>query len=95
MDGVDVRDYKLTDFRNQFGIVLQDAVLFSASVAENIAYGRPGATMEKIIEAAKLANAHEFICNLADGYDTLVGERGMHLSGGEPALVNRHTYRRR
>jgi ATP-binding cassette subfamily B protein len=83
VDGVDVRDYKLADFRNQFGIVLQDAVLFSASVAENIAYGRPGATMEQIIESAKLANAHEFICNLAEGYDTLVGERGMHLSGGE------------
>jgi ATP-binding cassette subfamily B protein len=83
VDGVDARDYKLADFRNQFGIALQDAVLFSATLAENIAYGRPDATMEQIIEAAKLANAHEFICNLPDGYDTLVGERGMHLSGGE------------
>jgi ATP-binding cassette subfamily B protein len=87
VDGVDVRDFKLADFRNQFGIVLQDAVLFSANVAENIAYGRPSATMEQIIEAAKLANAHEFICSLPQGYETLVGERGMRLSGGERQRV--------
>jgi ATP-binding cassette, subfamily B, bacterial len=83
VDGVDVRDYKRVDLRNQFSIVLQDAVLFSASLAENIAYGRPGASMEQIIEAAELANAHNFISNLPNGYETFVGERGMHLSGGE------------
>lgn len=83
LDGVDIRDYKLTDLRNQFGIVLQDSVLFSTSVGENIGYGCPHATEEQIVEAAKLANAHEFISNLPEGYDTLVGERGMRLSGGE------------
>jgi len=83
MDGVDIREYKLGDFRDQFGIVLQDAVLFSTSIAENIAYGRAGSTGAEIIEAARLANAHDFITALPDGYETLVGERGMRLSGGE------------
>ncbi|MBI3207569.1 MAG: ABC transporter ATP-binding protein [Candidatus Solibacter usitatus] len=83
LDGVDIRDYKLADLRNQFGIVLQDSVLFSTSLAENIAYGRRGASMEEIIAAAKLANAHDFISNLPEGYETLAGERGMRLSGGE------------
>src|SRR5262245_50707872 len=83
LDGVDLRDYKLADLRNQFGIVLQDTVLFSATVAENIAYARPDATEADIVEAARSANAHEFISALPDGYQTLVGERGMHLSGGE------------
>jgi ATP-binding cassette subfamily B protein len=83
LDGVDLRDYKLADLRNQFGIVLQDTVLFSATVAENIAYARPEATEAEIIKAAKAANAHEFITALPHEYQTLVGERGMRLSGGE------------
>src|SRR5262249_29180374 len=83
LDGVDLRDYRLADLRNQFGIVLQDTVLFSATVAENIAYARPEATEAEIIEAAKAANAHQFISALPAGYVTLVGERGMRLSGGE------------
>ena len=83
LDGVDLRDYKLADLRNQFGIVLQEPVLFSTSIAENIAYARPGASWRDIIAAADAANAHEFIGELSDGYDTVVGERGMRLSGGE------------
>jgi len=83
LDGVDLRDYKLADLRNQFGIVLQDSVLFSTTIAENIAYARTRATEEQIVEAAKLANAHDFISGLPQGYQTLVGERGMRLSGGE------------
>jgi ATP-binding cassette, subfamily B, bacterial len=83
MDGVDLRDYRLVDLRNQFGIVLQEPVLFSTTIAENIAYGRPRASAEEIVAAANAANAHEFILALADGYETQVGERGMCLSGGE------------
>jgi ATP-binding cassette, subfamily B, bacterial len=83
LDGVDLRDYKLADLRNQFSIVLQEPVLFSTSIAENIAYARPGASREEIVEAAKASNAHEFIIHLPDGYATEVGERGMRLSGGE------------
>ncbi len=83
LDGLDLRDYQLSDLRNQFGIVLQDPVLFSTSIAENIAYARPEAGEPEIIAAAKAANAHEFITALPDGYKTLVGERGMRLSGGE------------
>jgi len=83
LDGVDLRDYKLVDLRNQMAIVLQDPVLFSTSIAENIGYGRPGAEFSQIVEAAQAANVHEFIAGLPDGYDTAVGERGMMLSGGE------------
>jgi ATP-binding cassette subfamily B protein len=83
LDGVDLRDYRLADLRNQFAIVLQDTVLFSASVAENIAYARPGAGEAEVVAAAEAASAHEFIVNLPQGYQTLVGERGMRLSGGE------------
>jgi ATP-binding cassette subfamily B protein len=83
LDGVDLRDYRLADLRNQFAIVLQDSVLFSTSIAENIAYARPGASEEEIIQAAKAANAHDFIARLPQGYQTPVGERGMRLSGGE------------
>jgi ATP-binding cassette, subfamily B, bacterial len=83
LDGVDLRNYKLVDLRNQFGIVLQESILFSTSVGENIAYARPGASQHEIIEAAKAAHAHEFITVLPDGYDTIVGERGMQLSGGQ------------
>ena len=83
LDGVDMRDYKLADLRSQLAIVLQDPVLFSTTIAENISYGRPGADHQQIIDAAQAANAGEFIAGLHDGYDTLVGERGMRLSGGE------------
>jgi len=83
LDGVDLRDYNLTDLRNQFGIVLQESILFSTSIGENIAYARPDASEQEIVEAAKAANAHEFITRLSDGYNTLVGERGMQLSGGQ------------
>lgn len=83
LDGLDLRGYKLADLRNQFAIVLQEPVLFSTSIAENIAYARPGAKQEEIVEAAKAANAHEFIVSLSDAYETEVGERGMSLSGGE------------
>jgi ATP-binding cassette subfamily B protein len=83
LDGIDLREYRLADLRNQFAIVLQEPVLFSTSIAENIAYGRPGAGDAEIIEAAKAANAHDFIARLPQGYATPVGERGMRLSGGE------------
>jgi ATP-binding cassette subfamily B protein len=83
LDGCDLREYRLADLRGQFAIVLQDAVLFSATIAENIAYARPEATEAEIVDAARAANAHDFISNLPEGYLTLVGERGMRLSGGE------------
>jgi len=83
IDGVDISDFKLEEMRKQIGFVLQDTVLFYGSVAENIAYGKPGATHEEIINAAKLANAEEFISKMPHGYDTLVGERGLTLSGGQ------------
>jgi ATP-binding cassette subfamily B protein len=83
LDGRDVRDYRLADLRAQFAIVLQDPVLFSTTVAENVAYGRAGASREEIEAAARAANAHDFIAALPQGYDTAVGERGMKLSGGE------------
>jgi len=83
LDGVDLRDYRLADLRDQFAIVLQDPVLFSASVGENIAYGRPTASDEEIVAAAKAAGAHDFIVRSRQGYGSRVGERGMQLSGGE------------
>ncbi|HEY1266232.1 MAG TPA: ABC transporter ATP-binding protein [Candidatus Binatia bacterium] len=83
LDGVDLRDYKIADLRNQFAIVLQEAVLFSASIAENIAYARPEATQAEIVAAAKAAHVDDFVARLRGGYDTQVGERGMSLSGGE------------
>jgi ATP-binding cassette subfamily B protein len=83
LDGRDLRDYRLADLRNQFAIVLQEPMLFSTSIAENIAYARPGTGHPDIIAAAKAANAHEFIVRLSHGYETRVGERGMTLSGGE------------
>jgi ATP-binding cassette subfamily B protein len=88
LDGVDLRDYKLADLRNQFAIVLQDTMLFSSSIRENIAYGRPDASDEELVEAARRANAHDFISALPDGYGTEVGERGMRLSGGERQRVS-------
>ncbi len=83
LDGVDLRDYKLDDLRRQFAVVLQETVLFSASIAENIAYAAPRASREQIVAAAHAANAHEFIVRLPRGYDTQVGERGAQLSGGQ------------
>jgi ABC-type multidrug transport system fused ATPase/permease subunit len=83
IDGVDVRDYKLQWLRSQIGYVLQETVLFRGTVHDNIAYGKAGATREEIIEAAKLANADEFISRMPHGYDTMIGERGDTLSGGQ------------
>jgi ABC-type multidrug transport system fused ATPase/permease subunit len=83
IDGRNIADYKLKPLRDQIGYVLQETVLFRGTIAENIAFGRPDATREEIIEAAKLANAHEFITQMPDGYDTVVGERGSTLSGGQ------------
>jgi subfamily B ATP-binding cassette protein MsbA len=83
IDGVDVREYKFHSMRDQIGYVLQETVLFEGSVRDNIAYGRKGVTDEQIREAAKLANADEFIARMPHGYDTMVGERGETLSGGQ------------
>lgn len=88
LDGVDLREYRLRDLRKQFAVVLQEPVLFSTSVAENIAYARPDASQDEIVEAARAANAHDFIVQLPQGYDTPVGERGMTLSGGERQRVS-------
>jgi subfamily B ATP-binding cassette protein MsbA len=83
IDGVDLRDYKINGLRNQIAYVLQETVLFRGTVAENIAYGRGSATRDEIVEAAKLANADEFISKMPHGYDTMVGDRGDTLSGGQ------------
>jgi ATP-binding cassette subfamily B protein len=88
LDGVDLRDYRLTDLRRQFAIVLQEPVLFSTTIAENIAYARPNATPDQVIRAAQAAHAHDFISQLPAGYETLVGERGMRLSGGERQRIS-------
>ena len=85
---MDLRDYRLADLRDQFGIVLQEPVLFSASIAENIAYARPDRLAEIVAAAAGAANAHDFIASLPDGYNTQVGERGMRLSGGERQRIS-------
>jgi subfamily B ATP-binding cassette protein MsbA len=83
IDGVDIRGYNLKSMREQMSFVLQETLLFHATIADNIAYGKPDAGRDEIIRAAKLANADEFIQKLPDGYDTLVGERGATLSGGQ------------
>jgi len=88
LDEVDLRDYKLADLRSQYAVVHQETVLFSTTVAENISFARPNATMDEVIAAATAAKAHEFITNLPNGYDTLVGERGMKLSGGERQRIS-------
>jgi ATP-binding cassette subfamily B protein len=88
LDGVTLQDFKLSDLRKQFAVVLQDPVLFSATIRENIIYANPLATDEEISQAAKLANAHDFIMALPDGYETAVGERGMRLSGGERQRIS-------
>ncbi len=83
IDGTDIRRIRLADLRRQIGIVPQDPVLFTGTIAENISYGRPGASLPEIMDAARAANAHGFIMAKPDGYDTRVGERGAGLSGGE------------
>ena len=83
IDGTEITEFRLDSLRAQFGFVLQDTALFYGSVRENIAYGRPGATEDEIIQAAKLANADDFISKMPHGYDTLIGERGVTLSGGQ------------
>ena len=83
LDGKDIKDITLSSLRNQISIVLQDIFLFNGSVAENIAYGSKAATLEEIVNAAKAARAHEFICEMPEGYDTVIGERGVKLSGGQ------------
>ncbi len=83
LDGHDVRDLTLKSLRQQISIVLQDVFLFNGSVRDNILFGRPQATEEEMLEASKIANAHEFIARLPNGYDTLIGERGVKLSGGQ------------
>ena len=83
IDGVDVRDVSLTELRRAVSIIFQETFLFSASAFENIAYGRPSATRAEVEECARAAQAHEFITDLADGYDTVIGERGISLSGGQ------------
>ena len=88
IDGKDVRKLTLQSLRNQIGLVQQDVYLFCGSIRENIAYGRPDASMEEIIEAAKKANIHEFIMGLPDGYETFVGERGTRLSGGQKQRIS-------
>ena len=83
MDGVDIRDYKRESLRGQIGLVLQDTILFGATVGENIAYGKENAAEDEIILAAKAANAHDFIIKLDKGYETILGGRGGTLSGGQ------------
>jgi ABC-type multidrug transport system ATPase subunit len=83
IDGMDIRTFTLGSLRSQIGVVLQDTVLFSGTVAENIAYGREDATIEEVMEAARKANAHEFIADLPEGYETMLGERAANLSGGQ------------
>jgi subfamily B ATP-binding cassette protein MsbA len=83
IDGYDIRDVKIASLREQMGIVPQETILFSSTIAENISYGRRGASRSEIEDAARAANAHEFITALPDGYDTVVGERGVNLSGGQ------------
>lgn len=88
IDGVDLRDIRTQSLRSNIGMVLQDTFLFARTIKENIAYGTPGVTDRQIIEAAKAANAHDFIMNLPDGYDNQVGERGVTLSGGEKQRIS-------
>ena len=88
IDGIDIKDMTLKSLRDSIGVVQQDVYLFSGTVFENISYGLPGASLDKVIEAAKLAGAHEFISNLENGYDTYVGERGVKLSGGQKQRIS-------
>ncbi len=87
IDGVDVRDLDMKTLRSHIGISLQDVVLFSGTIRENIRYGRPDATEEEVVGAAKAAQAHDFIMGFPDGYDTMVGQRGVNLSGGQKQRI--------
>jgi ATP-binding cassette subfamily B protein len=88
IEGVDIRSLAVSDYRSNIGLVLQEPFLFFGTIAENIAYGKPGATREEIVAAARAAHAHEFILRLPQGYDSLVGERGQSLSGGERQRIS-------
>lgn len=88
IDGIDIKDVTLKSLRSAIGVVQQDVYLFSGTVFDNIEYGKPGASREEVIEAAKAAGAHEFISSLPDGYDTYVGERGVKLSGGQKQRIS-------
>lgn len=88
IDGKDIKDLTLSSLRKNVGVVQQDVYLFSGSVRDNILYGRPDASEEEVVAAAKAAGAHEFICSLKDGYDTYVGERGLKLSGGQKQRIS-------
>jgi len=87
IDGIDVKDIQIESLRKHIGIVLQETVLFSGTIRDNIRYGRPDATEEEVIEAAKVAQAHDFIMSLPNGYDTIVGQRGKNLSGGQKQRI--------
>jgi len=88
IDGRDIREFTRASLRRNIGIVAQDVFLFNSTIYDNIAYGRPDATREEVERAAKLANIDEFIKSLPDGYDTIVGERGVKLSGGQKQRVS-------
>ena len=88
LDGKDIRTIQLENLRQQISIVLQDVYLFYGTVRENILFGRPEADESDVIEAARVANAHEFILDLPDGYDTMIGERGVKLSGGQKQRIS-------
>ncbi|MEE1242584.1 MAG: ATP-binding cassette domain-containing protein, partial [Frisingicoccus sp.] len=88
LDGKDIRDVKMKDLRRQIGIVQQDVYLFAGTIIENIRYGKPDATDEEVIAAAKAANAHDFIMNLDQGYQADIGQRGVKLSGGQKQRIS-------
>ena len=83
IDGININDYRIEDFHRQLGVVLQETFLFSDTILNNMRFAKPDATYEEIIRAAKMANAHDFICKTPNGYNTYVGEKGYNLSGGE------------
>lgn len=87
IDGHDVKDFEMSNLRNHIGISLQEAVLFSGTIRDNIRYGRPDATDEEVVEASKIAQAHDFITTFPEGYDTTVGQRGVNLSGGQKQRI--------
>jgi ATP-binding cassette subfamily B protein len=88
LDGIDIRQLRIGDYRRQIGLVLQEPFLFFGTIADNIAYGLPGASREDIVAAARAAHAHEFILRMPQGYDYLVGERGQGVSGGERQRIS-------
>lgn len=88
IDGLDIRDVKIESLRSQIGIVTQDTYIFNASIRENLLYSKPDAGDDEIVQACKIANIHDFIMTLPQGYDTIVGERGTKLSGGEKQRIS-------